>query len=109
MIDDKFTEGIWYDTMTGDFCRIVETEDSIGLVEPDRPDADPFHEFDDPKDFDGGEYLRVNEEAVENPADVVREYAELLASGGFDGMRELPWTQAISLRWALRNVEITEA
>lgn len=114
MLDDKYTDGVWYDMAAGDYCRIVEYGDmreaTVGLIEPDGERSDPYYTFDE--DFDNSEdilstleadFYKVPDEAVENPVDFFIECIDHLHRG-----------ESLSLRgqrgfgYSRQQVEISE-
>lgn len=109
-LDSKYTDGIWYDSMAGDFCQIREWGKTIGLFTPGVENFEehgPYYTFDeegygkeDAIDKVRSEFRRVSDEAVENPSTVVERAINSLA-------RNDP-NEAIDLRYARQQVEIQE-
>ena len=110
LLDDKFKDGVWYDAQAGEACRIIKTEKGIGLVEPDGNDETPYFVYGEgnSEEFRPGDFQQVDERAVENPAQYVREYAELVASAPHNRLTSMTVSEEISLRYALKQVEIVE-
>lgn len=73
-LDDRFTSGVWYDRRGEEYCRVVDLDGTVGLVDPDNPGGEPYYTFDEDGlemsqavDFLEKEFVRVPEEAVEGP------------------------------------------
>jgi hypothetical protein len=116
-LDDKYTEGVWYDTMAGDFSKIREVDDTIGLFEPDvePEDSDPYYTFDeegmtkeDAIDTINADMSRVSDEAVENPVAVVTRALDRAARNDPSELMSVSYQEAIDLRYALTVTEIVE-
>ena len=109
LLDDKFKEGVWYDSQAGEFCQIIETDEAIALVEPNGNEETPYFVYGDgnSEEFRPDDFQQVGESAVKDPADYVREYAGLVACGALD-TRQPEWSEEINLLYALGQVEIVE-
>jgi len=116
-LDDRYTTGIWYDAMTGDFSKIREVDDTIGLFEPDvePEDSDPYYTFDeegmtkeDAIDTINADMSRVSDEAVENPATVVNRALDRAARNDPNQLMSVAHQEAIDLRYARTVTEIFE-
>jgi hypothetical protein len=116
-LDDKYTTGIWYDAMTGDFSKIREVDDTIGLFEPvvEPEDSDPYYTFDeegltkeDAIDTINADMSRVSDEAVENPATVVNRALDRAARNDPNQLMSVAHQEAIDFRYARTVTEIFE-
>jgi len=116
-LDDRYTTGIWYDAMTGDFSKIREVDDTIGLFEPDKEpeDSDPYYTFDeegmtkeDAIDTINADMSRVSDEAVENPATVVTRALDRAARNDPNQLMKVSHQEAIDLRYARTVTQILE-
>ena len=110
-LDDKYTEGIWYDAMNGDFCEIQEHPDKelVELVNPENGNVYwdmPVSEWveDEQQDFN-----RVLQEAVDDPVDFYRVTVENLVDAAQYQGKSLPFSEEISFRYARQQVEISES
>jgi hypothetical protein len=84
----RYTTGVWYDTANGEFCRITETDESVGLYEPDGNPDSPYFTFDEAGlsmeetlDELAGFTQVYGEDAVGNPVDVMNELLDAVQSG----------------------------
>lgn len=116
-LDDKYTDGVWYDLQSGDYCQFVETDEGVGLVKPGQQESEePYYLFREEYDNDvevataiKRDFRPVPEEAVENPVDFVRKILDNVQSGHY-GMDGLSADELTGLRYARRyGVEIIEA
>lgn len=107
MMDDRFTQNVWYDVMTGDFHRFKRgsVNNDIMILDPitrtviDRQPEDNF----DPTDYE-----KVMDEAVKNPAKFAQDYLDLLSSGDLNELSQLTQKELRSVRFANRYSKIVE-
>lgn len=109
-LDNKYTKGVWYDRMNGDFAKIQESDDGE-LVELVNPETDnvywdmPVSEWvKDEKD----NFRKVSDEAVEDPIAVINRAVRILSRNNINELSEIPLDPAIDLRYAREQVEITQ-
>lgn len=113
-LDDRYTNGVYYDLEAGEYCGIVRIDDTIGLTEPDSDDV--YWTFDmtdltneDVVDTINKDFIQVSEEAVENPVHFVVDMLDWIHTQ--NSVNELPSTslqETIDLRYARRQIEIVE-
>lgn len=115
-LDDKYTSGIWYDQMNGDFARIQrgfdpEAEGSGRLVELVNPETDSVY-CDMPVSVwvekEQSDFRPVSDEAVEDPVNFYRASVENLVDAAQYQGKQLPFREEISFRYARQQVEISE-
>lgn len=116
-LDDKYTEGVWYDAMNGDFAKIQrgfdpEADGSGRLVELVNPETDSvYHDMPVSKwvEDERQDFKKVLQEAVNDPVDFYRVTVEnLLDAVKYQG-KSLPFSEEISFRYARQQVEISES
>jgi len=117
-LDDKYTDGVWYDRMAGDFCQIREVDDTIGLFEPGVENFDehgPYYTFDEQdmckEDAIGRintDFTKVGNGAVENPTIVVERALRLISRNDPNELMGIPEQESINLMYARQQVEISE-
>jgi len=106
-VDDRFTEGVWYDVSAEQFCTIERTDEGTALLcnpesgEVEYNFAAEGHEF-PPEDFHS-----VPEQAVEHPAEYVKQALSILSSGSSE-VHGYNFEAQIGLRYAQRQVSIEE-
>lgn len=112
-LDDRYKNGVFYDRHTGDYCKIVELEDTIGLYEPgfDKP----YYTFDE-----GGyskeeaielvntEMVEVSQEAIEDPVHTVKQVLRHYEDDAIGDITKASEQEVIDLRYAKEQVEIVE-
>lgn len=110
-LDDRYTEGVWYDQMNGDFCEIQESDDGelVELVNPENGNVYwdmPVSTWveDEKQDF-----RQVSDEAVEDPVDFYIVTVENLVDAAQYQGKSLPFSEEISFRYARQQVEISES
>jgi len=114
-LEEKYTSGVWYDRMSGDFCTIQRGFDPDGdgdgrLVELVNPETElvywdmSLEEWEEEK----RDFVQVEEEAVEDPVNFVRQSIDNLVEASNYGGSQLPFTEEISLQYARRKVKIVE-
>jgi len=99
-IDDRYTEGVWYDGTVGQFYKFNRSDDgtSVELENPitgesvETLDAEEFHNIQ-------GEILPVPEEAIDDPATYFRNWISHHASRS---------QMDVGRMWAERATEIVE-
>lgn len=65
-LDDDYTDGIYYDASTGDFCMLQRGEDYVELVHPETGDV--YHEIEyDDWGYEQGDFYPVPEKAINDP------------------------------------------
>jgi hypothetical protein len=107
-IDKKYTEGVWYDTMNGNYCEIQQNHDLVELVNPENGNVYWDMTVADWKDGARSTLTKVPVGAVEDPVGYVNRGLRILNRNDIDELASLPYTFAIGLDWARGQVEITE-
>ncbi len=116
-LDDKYTTGVWYDTMSGDFAKIQRgfdpDADGTGrIVEVVNPETDSVY-WDMPVrqwvEEEQQDFRPVSDSAVEDPVAVVNRAVRILARNDVNEMAGIPMQEAIDLCYARQQVEITES
>lgn len=107
-IPERIDDGVYYDMADAAFCRIttVSAGDGSGdvlpaLVTPDGDDI--YHVYNDPADFDPDEFIRIKDEAIEDPAQYLNELIEYCFSRS-----HLDVHDALASEWAYYQTEIVE-
>lgn len=113
-LEQKYTTGVWYDQMNGDYCEIqlgLFTDDDERIIELVNPETGnvywdmPISQWLDEKKY----FRQVHERAVNNPVDYYKSTVEnLLESSQYSGKR-LPFREEISFEFARQQVDIQEA
>jgi hypothetical protein len=87
-LPERYTTGVWYDPQGGEFCRITETDESVGLYGPDGNPDSPYFTFDESGlsmeetlDELAGFTQVHGEGVVGNPVDVMNELLDAVQSG----------------------------
>lgn len=106
ILDERYTDGIWYDLYNGDFCRIEDWGEGVALL---TPDGDHFHtmtyhEWSEEKP----DFRQVSDAAVEDPAGTVRRAIRLLSRNDINELSTVPHQFSIDLRYAREQVEIRQ-
>jgi hypothetical protein len=113
-LDDKYTSGVWYDQMNGDFAKIQrgfdpEAEGSGRIVELVNPESGnvywdmPVREWVEREQQD---FRPVSDEAVEDPVEVVNRAVRILSRNDISELSAIPHDFAVDLRYARQQVEI---
>lgn len=63
-LDDRYTEGVYYNAASGDFCEIQRGEEAVELVNPQSGDV--YHEV-SYSDWHGEDFYPVPEVAIDDP------------------------------------------
>lgn len=106
-LDDKYTDGIWYDTMNGDFCTIESPDGEQVILRT--PDGDPFYEMPVSEWLDEqSDFRKVSDEAVEDPVSVVNRAVRILSRNDINELASVLFQEEIDLRYARQQVEIRE-
>jgi hypothetical protein len=112
-LDDRYTTGVYYDLASGEYCEIVELDNTIGLCEPGRDE--PYYTFDEDgftkaeaivsinKDF-----TQISEHAIEDPVQVVENLLRWTQINGDNELSAIPEQEAIDLGYARSQVNIVE-
>ncbi len=112
-LDDRYTTGVWYDTRTGEYCEIIELDDTIGLCDPDC--YEPYYLFSedglekqDAIDTINTDMSAVSTEAVENPVETVTNALNMLTRRHKQQISSFSWSDAVDLTYACQQIEIQE-
>lgn len=105
-VDDKFTEGVWYDIAAGQFCTIERDDGRAVLCNPDTGEAE-YHFGAEGQEFPPEDFTRVPEQAVEHPAEYVQQAISILSSGSSE-VHGYNNKSQIGLRYAREQVNIEE-
>lgn len=108
-LDDRYTDGIWYDTYNGDFAEIQESDDGerVELVEPENGDV----YWDMPEDewlVEQHEFSKVPEPAVNDPVEYVLQGHRILKRNSIEELAALPTSFEVGYRYACKQVEVRE-
>lgn len=107
-LDDRYTEGIWYDTSTGDFCRIQRgycDRRGVKLVELVNPETESVY-YDMPVpvwEQQQSDFRQVSKPAVNDPKGAVCRALNIASRDDIAGDID-----PIDLRYAWSQVEIQE-
>jgi hypothetical protein len=112
-LDDRYTTGVYYDRHAGEYCEIVELDDTIGLCEPGRDE--PYYTYDE-EGYTKEEAIKsvnrdmsqISEEAVENPVHVVERALRRQQRNSINELASVPEQEATDLGYAREQVEIVE-
>lgn len=116
-LDDHYTKGIWYDSTTKNFIKIREVGDTIGLFNYDKEPEDnqPYFTFDDVRitkedaiDRIESDMYRVSDDAVENPASVIKRALYRASADYPNDLMSVTHQQEIDLKYARMVTEISE-
>jgi hypothetical protein len=108
-LDDRYTDGLWYDTMDGDFCQIKEINagETVGLVNPET--GETYHHIPvDQWQDQQHDFVSVPDDAVENPVSFYTEAVNALARCAQYNEGQLPYSEEIGYRYAKRQVKVVE-
>jgi hypothetical protein len=112
-LDDKYTDGVWYDHMNGDFSEIQRGRDDNGdpLVELVNPETGSVY-WDMPVSVwverEQSDFRQVSEEAVEDPVSIVNRAVRILSRNDIGKLSGIAMQEAIDLRYARQQVEVSE-
>lgn len=106
-VDDRFTEGVWYDVHHGDFNRIERDEENGEVVFLD-PESEEELERIPADDFTPEDMRRVSDSTVEDPVRVVRAALRIVSRNDINEMASIPMNEAIDLRYARQQTKIVE-
>ncbi len=112
-LDDSYTSGVYYDREAGEYCGIVEVNDTIGLTEPESDEVYwTFYMSDLTKEeiieVINRDFIKVSERAVENPVHVVSCALDVLDNSHTRNELVDPEQESIDLGYARKQVTITE-
>lgn len=110
---EDYLDGVYYDRNAGEYCRIIETGDTIGLVQPNQsPTADPYFTFEEEGKTREealaeleAEFTEVPENAVKNPSNYINGVLDVVESGTTDQLID---EELLGLEFARQQVTITE-
>lgn len=112
-LDDKYTNGVYRDSHTGEYCEIVELDNTIGICEPGRDE--PYYTYDEEGytkaeaiDAVNKEMHKVSDEAVENPTQTIERALRIMQRNDINELSSYPQREATDLGYAREQVEITE-
>lgn len=97
---------LYLDLADDDFCRLVWDSDDkvLGLETPDGEDQ--YETFEDMDEFHPSEYVRVEEQAVEDPAGFIEDFLTQAENAETVSLAH-PELRA-SFRWARRHTKVVE-
>lgn len=112
-LDDQYTNGVYYDRDAGEYCRIVEINDTIGLTEPDSDGVYWTFEHagltkEEAIEIINKDFTQVSEEAVENPVQIVTRALRIQQRNSINELASVPEQASIDLGYARRQVNIIE-
>lgn len=107
-LDDRYTEGVWYDQMNGDFAKIQEGPrgEKVELVNPETGEVYwdmPVIEWCESEQSD---FRKVSDEAVEDPTAVVNRAVRILSRNDISELSGIPMDFAVDLRYARQQVNV---
>lgn len=107
-LDDKYTKGIWYDSMHGVFAKIQRGDGQmVELINPKTGfvywDMPVSQWVDEQSDF-----VRVPQEAVDDPVAIVNRALRIMSRNDVNELAGVPESFAISLRYARKQVYIRQ-
>lgn len=109
-LDDRYTDGIWYDTYNGDFAEIQEAGDGDGvhLINPETNEVYWECTMEEWVEDEQSDFTKVSDEAVEDPVAVVNRAVRILSRNNVNELAGVPYQEAVDLRYARQQVEISE-
>jgi hypothetical protein len=107
-IEDRYTNGIWYDTMNGDFAKIRQVGELVELVNPENGDVYWDMPVEDWEDEEKNDFVKVRQEAVDDPVAVVNRAIRMMSRNDINELSGYPFEEAIALRYARQQVTISE-
>jgi len=112
-LDDRYTTGVYYDRHAGEYCEIVELDETIGLCEPGRDE--PYFTYDElgatkeqAIESVNKDMTEVSEQVVDNPVHVVERAIRMHQRNSINELASVPEQEAIDLGYARSQVEIVE-
>jgi hypothetical protein len=110
-LDPKYTDGIYYDQMNGDFCEIQRGVNSNGdrLVELVNPETKTvYHDMPVGKWVEAArtDFRPVSDKAVEDPVTVVNRAIRMIGRNDIGELAGIPEQEAIDLRYAREQVQV---
>lgn len=112
-LDDRYTTGVYYDREAGEYCGIVEVNDTIGLTEPESDEV--YWTFDmagwtkkEAIESINRDFIKVSERAVENPVHVISSALDVLDNSHIREELVDPEQDSIDLGYARKQVTIIE-
>lgn len=109
-LEDRFTNGIWYDYGEEAFFEIQESDDGdVELVEPEGRFVYAEIHIGDWKETEKHDFRKVSDDAVENPTETVERALRMMLRNDIEELAGYPEQEVIDLRYARGQVEITEA
>jgi hypothetical protein len=113
-LNEKYENGVWYDSQAGEFCEIENLGDDIGLTVPGKSVL--YYQFsEDGLSYEAAvneihrNFERVSDEAQEHPETVVSRAIDKMVRGDPEELVTTPHTEVINLMYARSQVEISEA
>lgn len=102
-LDDKYTSGVWYDMMAGDYCKIQESDEGdVELVTPDGDDVFAEVDIEDWVASEHADFREVPQAAVERPAEYLEEILDVTARDASPSVED-----RIGLSYVRQQKEIT--
>ena len=108
-LDDKYTNGIWYDQSTEDFCKIQRAnENAVELVDPDT--GNPYTEMNTETwvEYRQQAFQKVSENAIENPTQVISKAIRVLLRNDPNELMAISDQKSVDIKYAYRHIELTE-
>lgn len=108
-LDDKYTEGVWYDAASGGFCELEEAGVADGVHLINTETGEVYYEIpaeDWPQEQ--SDFHRVSEEAQKHPEAVVNRGFHMLMRNDPNELMSISFDKAIDLRYARKQVSISE-
>lgn len=112
-LDDRYTTGVYHDSHTGEYCEIVELDDTIGICEPGSDE--PYYTYDEGGytkaeaiDAVDREMHKISEEAVKNPTRTIERALRMMTRNDMNELASYPEGEAADLGYARSQVEIVE-
>lgn len=109
LLDDRYTDGIWYDMHNGDFAEIQRSDDGelVELVNPETGDVYwdmPVADW----ETEQHDWTKVPEEAITDPKEVVNRALRIMSRNDPSELMSVSHSFEVSLRYARDQVEISE-
>lgn len=110
---EEYLDGVYYDHSAGEYCRIVETSDSIGLKRPEAAaNSKPYFTFDEEgKSREEAlealetDFTELPEQAVENPSVFINSVLDVVEAGDTDTLADIMF---LGLEYARSQVVFEE-
>lgn len=109
-LDDRYKEGVYYDSMNGDFCKIQDSVDGE-LVELVNPETDEVYWDMDVREWierKQQDFIKVPEDAVNDPLNVINTAIHKLRRNDPNELMSLSEKFSIKVRYAHEQVDIQE-